>query len=49
MSYQITELNGIKIYNLSSGKTTPQFLEEAVKKKVSLRYNKEYRNRIELI
>lgn len=29
MSYQISELNGVKIYNLSAGKTTPQFLEEA--------------------
>lgn len=29
MSYTISELNGIKIYNLAAGKTLPQFLEEA--------------------
>ena len=42
-------LNGIKIYNLSVGKTLPQFLEEAYKKNKSLRYDAEYRNRIEVI
>jgi ribosome biogenesis protein ENP2 len=42
-------LNGIKTYNLSAGKTTPQFMEEAAKKKVSLRYNNEFRRRIEII
>ena len=49
MSYTISELNGIKIYNLSVGKTLPQFLEEAYKKNKSLRYDEEYRNRIEVI
>jgi ribosome biogenesis protein ENP2 len=49
MSLGITELNGVKIYNLSAGKTLPQFLEEAYKKSRSLRYNEEYRKRVELI
>jgi hypothetical protein len=39
MSYQISELNGVKIYNLSAGKSTPEFLDEARKLKKSLRYN----------
>ena len=29
MSYSVSELNGVKIYNLSAGKTLPQFIEEA--------------------
>jgi len=49
MSYQISELNGVKIYNLSAGKSTPEFLQEAKKLKTTLKYNKAYRNRIELI
>lgn len=39
MSYTISEVNGVKIYNLSAGKTLPQFLEEAKKKNASLKYN----------
>jgi len=49
MSYTISELNGVKIYNFAAGKTLPQFLEEARKQHSSLRYNSEFRNRIELI
>lgn len=47
--YAISELNGVKVYNLSAGKTTNQFIEEASTKKKSLRYNTDYRKRIELI
>ncbi len=47
--YTISEINGVKIYNLSAGKTLPQFLEEAYKKHTSLRYNEDFRRRIELI
>jgi len=47
--YTISEINGIKIYNLSAGKTLPQFLEEANKRKSSLRYDQDFRRRIELI
>lgn len=39
MSFSISEVNGVKIYNLSAGKTLPQFLEEARKKNASLKYN----------
>ncbi|KAL4470292.1 hypothetical protein ABPG74_011903 [Tetrahymena malaccensis] len=49
MSYTISEVNGVKIYNLSAGKTLPQFLEEAKKKNASLKYNQDFRKRIELI
>ena len=49
MSIVVTETNGVKAYNLSFGKTTSDFFEEARKKKSSLRYNTEFKNRIELI
>ena len=47
--YTINEINGIKIYNLSAGKTLPQFLEEANKRKKSLKLDQDFRRRIELI
>lgn len=47
--YTISEINGIKIYNLSAGKTLPQFLEESNKRKKSLKYDQDFRRRIELI
>ncbi len=47
--YTISEINGIKIYNLSAGKTLPQFLEEANKRKKGLKYDNDFRRRIELI
>lgn len=47
--YKITEVNGIKTYNMSAGKTLPQFQEEAKKAHKSLRYNEDYRRRIELV
>lgn len=37
--YKITEVNGIKTYNMSAGKTFSQFYEEAKKTHKSLRYN----------
>jgi len=46
---QVSELNGVKIYDLSSGKSLPQYLEEARKQKVKLKHLSEYKNRIELI
>jgi hypothetical protein len=39
----------VKVYDLSSGKSLPQFMEEAKKKKVKLKQLDEYRDRIELI
>lgn len=47
--YKVTEINGVKTYNMSAGKTYNQFLEEAKKTNKSLRYDEEYRRRIELI
>ncbi|CAK0904688.1 unnamed protein product, partial [Prorocentrum cordatum] len=46
---QVTQLNDVKVYNLSAGKSLPQFLEEAQKKKQSLRYDQDFRRRIDLI
>ncbi len=39
----------IKVYDLSSGRSLPEFMEEAKKKKMKLKNLDEYRNRIELI
>lgn len=44
--YSISEVNGIKVYNMSAGKTTPQFIEEARRTHKSLKYNEDYRRRI---
>lgn len=49
MSYSVTEINGVKIYNLSAGKTLPQFLQDSYETHKSLRYDQEFRRRIELI
>ena len=47
--YKVTEINGVKTYNMSAGKSYHQFIEEARKTNKSLRYDEEYRRRIELI
>ncbi|CBJ33561.1 conserved unknown protein [Ectocarpus siliculosus] len=44
---QVSTFHGVKIYNLSSGKTLPQWLSE--KKRRSLSKDVEYRRRIELL
>eukprot|EP00439_Symbiodinium_sp_Y106_P031879 s4195_g3.t2 len=47
---QVTEFNDIKVYNLSAGKSLPQWLAESKKKKQSLRSNEDdFRKRIDLI
>jgi len=47
---KVSTLHGVKIYNCSAGRTLPQWYDEAQKKGgKSLRYNREYRERIELI
>lgn len=46
---KVSELNGVKIYDLSSGKSLPEYMEEAKKRKVKLKHLDEYANRIELI
>lgn len=47
--YKVTEINGVKTYNMAAGKSYSQFVEEAKKTNKSLRYDDEYRRRIELI
>lgn len=47
---RVSELNGVKVYNCTAGKTTPQWLEDLNNGQASsLRYNAEFRGRIELI
>jgi ribosome biogenesis protein ENP2 len=46
---KVSELNGVKIYDLSSGKSLPEYMEEAKKRKVKLKNLEEYSNRISLI
>jgi len=47
--YKVTEINSVKTYNMSAGKTHSQFMNEAKQSNKSLRYDEEYRRRIELI
>lgn len=46
---KVSELNGVKIYDLSSGKSIPEYLEEAKKRKIKLKQLEEYTSRIDLI
>lgn len=39
----------MKIYDLSSGKSLPEYMEEAKKRKIKLKHLDEYANRIELM
>eukprot|EP00392_Amoebophrya_sp_AT5.2_P003640 g3645.t1 len=49
MTLAVSYLNDVPVYNLTAGKSAPQFLEEAAKTNKSLRYNSEFRNRVELL
>jgi ribosome biogenesis protein ENP2 len=46
---KVSTLNGVKIYDLSSGKSIPEYMAEAKKRKIKLKHLDEYRNRIDLI
>ena len=46
---KLSTLNGIKIYDLSQGKSLPAYMEEAKKRNIKLKSLDEFRNRIELI
>ena len=46
---RLSTLNGVKIYDMSSGKSLPEYMEEAKKRNIKLKSLDEYRNRIELI
>lgn len=47
MAMKVATFNGCKVYNLSSGKTMPQWLSEAQKRKMAK--DEDYRRRLELI
>jgi len=49
VTMQVTEYNDVKVYNLSAGKSLPQFLEDAKKKNKSLRYDDDFRRRLDLL
>ena len=46
---RVSTLNGVKIYDLSSGKSLPEYMEDAKKQKIKLKHLADYRNRIDLI
>lgn len=46
---KVSTLNGVKIYDLAAGKSLPEYMEEAKKRKIKLKHLDEYRNRIDLI
>ena len=51
MALKLSTLNNVSIYNCTAGRSTPQFLQAHALKQLSgsLRYNAEYRSRIDLI
>ena len=48
-SIPLTHSNSHQIYNLAASKTLPEFLASSIRSKKSLRYDDEYRGRLELI
>ena len=46
---KVSELNGVKIYDLSSGKSEPEYVAEAKKRKLKLKQLEDYTTRIDLI
>ena len=46
---KVSTLNGVKIYDLSAGKSMVQYMAEAKHRKVKLKDLEEYRSRIDLI
>jgi ribosome biogenesis protein ENP2 len=49
MYLNLTFLKNWIIYYLSATKTQDEFVKESKKNKTSLKYNEEYRNRLEII
>ncbi|KMS93297.1 hypothetical protein BVRB_032900, partial [Beta vulgaris subsp. vulgaris] len=50
MALAVSALNGVKVYNLSAGKTLPEWQAQAGGAGAgTLRYNDEFRRRLELI
>ncbi len=48
MAYAVTETNGVKVYNLSVGKSLPQYLSESKRKELR-KTDEGYRRRIQLL
>lgn len=48
MAYTVTQTNGVKVYNLSVGRSLPQFLSESKKKELR-RTDAGYARRIQLL
>lgn len=46
---QVTEFNDTKVYNLTAGKSLPQFIAEARRNNKSLKRNEDYQKRIDII
>ena len=46
---KVSTLNGVKIHDLSAGKSLPEYMAEAKKRKVKVNQLSEYRNQIDLI
>jgi len=46
---KVSSLNGVKVYNCTAGKTTPEWFDLYKGREGALRYNEEFRRRIELI
>jgi hypothetical protein len=46
---KVNTLNGVKIYDLSAGRSLPEYMAEAKKRKVKVTSLSEYRNQIDLI
>lgn len=46
---KVSTLNGVKIYDLSAGKSVLEYMSEAKKRKVKLKDLEEYRMKIDLI
>lgn len=48
-SIRSQEYNGVLAYNCTAGKSTPEWAQEALKSGKSLRYDEDFRHRVELI
>jgi len=49
MAMKVTELNDVKVYNLTAGKSLPQWMAEAKSQNKSLKYDEDFRRRIDIV
>lgn len=47
--YSVSEVNGVKVYNMSAAKSVKEFEQDFLKTSKSLRFNQDFRKRVELI